>query len=82
MSTYRIAYNHTAAASADSIAEAKDIVRDELRRVSQTAHGADNMVTVRFENGLYVYEDQEEADADDTGTLAFAIISRAEDDEE
>lgn len=69
-----IRYSHTSPATADSIARAKHVIRQEAIRVRESAAAAAAVVFVSTEDGIYAYLDQDEADADETGILAFATI--------
>jgi len=53
----------------DSRTDALRIVRESI---------GDDMVAIRADDGTYCYRLQEDADADDTGASAAAVVSRAE----
>ena len=80
MSNYSISYGNGHGArsinlSAEGKAEAKDKVRTEAGRMLGGAR-EDEVVFVSAEDGTYAYLSQGEADADETGASAFAVISR------
>lgn len=56
---------------ADSSSDAKSKVRTEAGRML----GEDDVVFIACEDGIYAYLSQEDADADQTGASAFAVIS-------
>ena len=70
-----IRYNHTSAETASSMTAALAAVRREMIHTQRTKHGANNMVTVSADDGTYCYLDQADADRDQTGASAFAVIS-------
>ena len=78
MTTYTITYNHTGPESAEGMAAAKAVVREQALRALESAAAHAAVVFVRTDDGVYAYTSQEAADADDTGAAAFATISEAE----
>jgi histone H3/H4 len=70
-----IRYDHTSDETAETMERALQMVAAELCRTAGTKCGADDMVTVKCDDGVYIYRDAEERDADDTGIAAFAVIS-------
>lgn len=82
MSTYSIRYGNGHGAreintGAESKAEAKSKVRTEAGRMLGIAH-EDDVVFVSCDDGTYGYLSQEDADSDDTGARAFAVIDQCE----
>jgi hypothetical protein len=69
-----IRYNHTSTATANSYAEALEQVRTEAIYTIKGKFAADEMVSVKVDDGTYIYATQEDADRDDTGARAFAVI--------
>lgn len=59
----------------DSLAAAKSAVQHRAARYRAHADAGDSVVYVRAGGDIYAYLDQDAADADDTGALAFAVIS-------
>ncbi len=51
--------------------------RDDAMRIVRESIGED-VVTVRADGGTYCYRTQEDADADDTGAAADAVVTREE----
>ena len=51
--------------------------RSDALRLARIVLG-DDMVAVRTEDGTYCYRDGESADADQTGDMALAVITREE----
>lgn len=62
---------------AESVADAKAKVRIEAGRMLGGA-SEDDVVFVSAEDGRYAYLSQEEADSDETGANAFAVIESEE----
>ena len=65
---YQIRYNHRSTQTADSYAAALDMVRTEMLPSKETP------VEIAVEDGTYIYRNQEDADRDDTGARAYAVI--------
>ena len=63
---------------AESYAEAMQQVRTEAIHTIGGRWAADEMVSVEADDGIYVYATQEDADRDDTGARAFAVICSPE----
>ncbi len=73
---YTIRYNHTGPAKAGCLADAKLAVRRQAMTDLGFALSAapKEVVYVRAEDGIYAYLSQADADADETGANAFAVI--------
>ena len=71
---YRIHYTHTGPATAATMAAARDEIRDEAMRVAGRTTARAEVVFVPTEDGIYAYTSQADADADDDGTRALAVI--------
>ena len=74
---HTINYNHQSQQTAPDMDTALDMVRTAMIQCRQSATGADDMVEIEVEDGVYCYYDQEDADRDDTGARAFAHIAPA-----
>ena len=72
---YAVRYNHTGTIFSENMTSAKTAVREEAARVQGNADAASAVVFVLADDGIYAYLRQDEADADDTGATAFAVIS-------
>ena len=73
-----IRYNHTSTQIAESYAEAMRQVRTEAIYTIRGRWAADEMVSVEADDGTYIYATQEDADRDETGARAFAVICSPE----
>jgi len=78
---YIIRYHHTGPQRATSTIEAIDLVRDEAMRVVWSAEARKSLFVVRAEDGHYCYLTKDNADADDSGASAFAVIESEEREE-
>lgn len=67
-----IRYNHRSSQTADSYAAALDKVRSEMLPQK------DAPVEIKCDDGTYIYRNQADADRDDTGARAFAVICSPE----
>lgn len=65
---YQIRYNSRSSQTATSYASALDLVRTEMLPQKSAP------VEIKADDGTYIYRDQEDADRDDTGARAFAVI--------
>lgn len=65
---YQIRYNHTSTQTADSYAAALDMVRTQMLPQKSAP------VEITMPDGTYIYRTQEDADRDDTGARAYAVI--------
>ena len=73
--SYIVRFGFTGDVRADDMAAAKAAVRTMAIRVAASEDAAEKMVFSRSEDGVYAYLTQEESDADETGSQAFAVIS-------
>lgn len=76
MSKYTIGFNHTSTKTADSLAEAKSVVRNEAR-VQKRIGVSPRLRYVEGCDGTYIYMSAAAAKADCDGSRAFAVISHA-----
>lgn len=72
---YTIRFNDLTS-HADSLADAHHQIREYALRASQSPA---DVAFVRLDDGIYAYWNQTDADADDTGTRAFAVIEPEDD---
>jgi predicted outer membrane protein len=72
----KIAYSHRSAQHADSIEAARANVRTALIQSYGSASAAEEMVEISTDDGIYCYASQADADRDDTGANAYALIER------
>lgn len=72
----KITYSHRSAQTTDSIDSARSHVRTALIQSYRSADAADEMVEVNTDDGIYCYASQADADRDDTGANAYALIER------
>lgn len=70
--TLEIGYNHRSSQTADSYAAALDKVRSAMLPQK------DAPVEIKCDDGTYIYRNQADADRDDTGARAFAVICQRE----
>lgn len=75
---YIIRYSHTGPTYTDTLAEAREKVRDEAMRVCGSAAARAKVVFIKCEEGTYAYITQQAADADasDGGDRSLAVIAR------
>lgn len=64
---------------ADTLTDAKSKVRTEAGRMMGGNPGND-VVFIRADDGVYAYLDQEDADHDEAGANAFAVIDNGAED--
>lgn len=76
---YTIRYQHAGPQRADTLRDALALVNRSVLHVLGMSYVTP--VVVRAEDGRYCYLSQADADADETGETAFAVISRAGQDE-
>lgn len=72
--SYDIRYHHTGPVTVATIEDAKRAVTTEAVRVRQFADAVTRVVFVPAEDGIYAYLEQADADADESGAAAFAVI--------
>lgn len=70
-----IRYNHTSAQTADSYESALALVRTQAIHTQRRASAAHELVAIDVDDGTYIYLSQADADRDQTGERAFAVIS-------
>ena len=73
--SFFVSFQHTYL-TAETLANAKHIVREQAIHLMERADADKDVVFVSADGDIYAYLDQARADADDTGTLAFAVIER------
>lgn len=78
---YIVRYHHTGPRKATSTSDAIELVRDEAVRVVGSAEARKSLFVVRADDGHYCYLTQADADADDSGASAFAVIESEEREE-
>ena len=69
-----IRYNHRSTQLADTQPQALDLIRTEAIHVKGDARVFDLYVRISCEDGDYVYLSQADADLDEDGSRAFAVI--------
>lgn len=74
--SYKITYNHRSAETVDNVTIACQHVRSALIQSYRSADAATKMVEVNIDDGIYCYASQTDADRDDTGANAYALIER------
>ena len=72
----KITYSHRSTETAESIDSARNHVRTSLIQSYRSADAAAQMVEVETDDGIYIYASQVDADRDDTGANAYALIER------
>jgi hypothetical protein len=72
----KISYNHRSAETVETVEIARNHVRTALIQSYGTKDAAGEMVEVSTDDGIYCYASQADADRDDTGANAYALIER------
>lgn len=78
---YIVRYSHTGPQRANTADGALDLVRDEAMRVVGSTEARSDVCVVRAEDGYYCYLTEGDADADNSGASAFAVIESEEREE-